>query len=228
MLAVGLSQGVSGYNPLPNVEEEIDGIVLSDNGDERGIYPGLKFLNGDFDRRRLRDNLAAARIVHIATHGQFVPGTASDSYLLLGNGEKLPVPEIENFRDLGKIHLVVLSACETALGGPDQDGKEIAGIAYYFLNGGAKSVVASLWQVDDTSTSLLMRRFYRYLATKSATKAEALRMAQLSLLHETAIGSEDGDSRSIRVETEGPGNATRGGFNHPYFWAPFILIGNSL
>lgn len=125
--------------------------------------------------------------MHVATHGKFVPGRPEDSFLELGTGEKLTIPEIEILPDLDDVHLVVLSACETALGGPDQDGVEISGISYYFLNGGAKAVMASLWLVNDESTRLSMQQFYSHLANGTAqtptTKAMALRQAQLSLLH---------------------------------------------
>jgi len=152
--------------------------------------------------------LVGHKILHIATHGKFVSGRPEDSFLVLGSGEKLTIPEIKTLQDLSNIHLVVLSACETALGGADQDGIEISGLSSYFLSNGAKAVMASLWSVDDASTSVLMAEFYRILATSTAqkpmTKAEALRQAQLSLIREG------------------------GNFARPYFWAPFTLIGNSL
>ena len=112
----------------------------------------------------MRDNLLGRKILHIATHAKFIRGTPDSSYLLLGTGEKLTIPKIETLQDLADIHLVMLSACETALGGSNQDGAEIAGISYYFLNGGAKAVMASLWSVDDQSTGLLMQQFYGNLA----------------------------------------------------------------
>ncbi|NEP14280.1 MAG: CHAT domain-containing protein [Symploca sp. SIO2C1] len=143
-----------------NVPAEIDAIVRQSANDPQGIYPGLELPNQDFNYKSLRDNLATHLILHIATHGEFVSNNAYGSYLLLGDGKQLPIRDIQNLRDLSKIHLVVLSACETALGDTGQDGSEIAGLSYYFLNGGAKAVMASLWQVDDGSTSLLMQRFY--------------------------------------------------------------------
>jgi CHAT domain-containing protein len=137
-------------------------------------------------------------------------------------------------QDLSNVHLVVLSACETALGGPDQDGVEISGISSYFLNAGAAAVMASLWSVDDASTSQLMQQFYTQLAkgtTQSPiTKAEALRRAQLSLLYgkEVSVGA---DGRGIGVvSTPGKPGDTRSQttFAHPFYWAPFVLIGNGL
>ncbi|MEM9220247.1 MAG: CHAT domain-containing protein [Cyanobacteria bacterium P01_F01_bin.150] len=87
--------------------------------------------------------------------------------------------------------MVVLSACQTALGGAAGDGTEISGISAYFLKEGrAETVLASLWSANDTSTSLLMQRFYELLATGELTKAEALQQAQLSFLY-----GEDIDTR---------------------------------
>lgn len=128
--------------------------------------------------------------------------------MLLGSGEKLKISEIKNLPDLRDVHLVTLSACETGLGGANEDGVEISGISYYFLNSGAKAVMASLWSVSDESTRILMENFYTNLAKRTTqapiTKAQALRQAQLSLLKDKGI------------------------FSHPYYWSPFILIGNGL
>ena len=107
---------------------------------------------------------------------------------MLGRRSQAEDPQINDLGDLGGIHLAVLSACETALGGRDSEGLEIAGMSYYFLRNGTKSVLASLWQVNDASTSTLMERFYQQLATRGSgqgvSKTEALRQAQLSLLRE--------------------------------------------
>jgi CHAT domain-containing protein len=226
VLGAGVSEGLSDFSPLPNVPLELNGIVRQPPS-ETGIYPGVTFLNRAFDFRTLRDNLLGHKILHIATHAQFVPGRPEDSFLVLGTGDKLTIPQIQTLQDLGDVQLVVLSACETALGGPDQDGVEISGLSSYFLNAGAKAVMASLWTVDDASTSQLMRSFYSNLATEATqsrmTKAEALRRAQLSLLYGndgTMKGSAGADSQGTRSHGAP--------FSHPFFWAPFILIGNGL
>ncbi|MGB7440271.1 MAG: CHAT domain-containing protein [Coleofasciculaceae cyanobacterium] len=235
VLALGLSEAKYGFNPLPNVPAEIDAIVRQSATDSLGIYPGLELLNNDFNRQTLRDNLASHLILHIATHGEFVPGSNYDSYLLLGDGEKLPIADIQNFRDLGRVHLVVLSACETALGETGQDGTEIAGLSYYFLDRGAKAVMASLWQVNDESTRLLMEKFYHYLATSTTdspmSKTQALRQAQLSMLRGEIIETENTEVRAIPKLRPGHNSSismATSGFSHPYYWAPFILIGNGL
>ncbi|NEQ34051.1 MAG: CHAT domain-containing protein, partial [Leptolyngbya sp. SIO4C5] len=129
-------------------------------------------------------------------------------------------------------HLVILSACETGLGGKNADGIEISGVSYYFLNNGVKAVIASLWRVNDNSTSMLMQRFYELLASGELTKAEALQQAQLSLLH-----NKDRETQPAAERSAGARPASREGFDiaaaepgysHPYYWAPFILIGNGM
>ncbi|MEM7712110.1 MAG: CHAT domain-containing protein [Cyanobacteria bacterium P01_A01_bin.68] len=237
VLGLGLSDASSGWSALPNVKDEIDSIVLTNPLDKRGIFPGLEFLNQSFTRKVLRDNASKHKILHIATHGKFVPGSYLDSFLLLGDGKKLTIDDIRKLPDLGNAHLVVLSACETALADAMQDGVEIASLAYHFLNGGAETVMASLWLVNDESTRLLMENFYQNIALSTAkkpiTKAQALRQAQLSLLH--------GNNTSVAIKPRGgivykpvTGESNNSNANnskeyaHPYYWAAFILIGNGL
>lgn len=134
VLALGLSNAAAGFSPLPNVPGELDAIVrdATKENDTIGIYPGQEMLNGQFTRQSMRDNLTGHQILHMATHGEFIPGNlAQSSYLLLGDGEKLPIADIEKLRGLGSVHLVVLSACQTALGDSGQDGTEINGLSYY-------------------------------------------------------------------------------------------------
>ncbi|MDY6900425.1 MAG: tetratricopeptide repeat protein, partial [Cyanobacteriota bacterium] len=133
VLAMGVSEAVGGFSALPNVPTEVNRIVRTNVKDE-GIYPGQEHLNQSFNFKTLRDNIAGKNILHLATHGKFVPDRKKASYLLLGNGDKLPIPQIQTLPGLRNLHLVVLSACQTALGGPRQDGVEIASLAYSFLN----------------------------------------------------------------------------------------------
>jgi CHAT domain-containing protein len=238
VLAMGLSDAVPGFGSLPNVPAEIDAIVRQETKNNQGIYPGKKFLNRSFDFATLQDNLKGYRILHLATHGVFVPDSADKSYILLGTGEQLTIPQIKTLTGLNNIHLVVLSACQTALAGPRQDGIEIASMAYHFLNRGAKAVMASLWLVDDGSTSLLMQQFYKNLANgtpeKPMTKAEALRQAQLNLLQGNVSTAANTDPRGGIIVEQIPGSrppmtpSNGSKFSHPYYWAPFILIGNGL
>ncbi len=235
ILASGVSQSVLDLAPLPNVETELDAVVRENDADPRGIYPGIELLNSNFNLNALVNNLAGHRILHIATHGKFVPGLPENSFLVLGDGTHLSIPDINSIgSELRDVHLVVLSACETAAGGPGADGVEVAGISSYFLAANrASAVLASLWLVNDNSTSLLMQRFYTNLAQGRFTKAEALRQAQLSLLHGEQSGTPTADRGivGIRINPAAIANqttATKPDYAHPYYWAPFILIGNGL
>ncbi|PZD70695.1 Photosystem I assembly protein Ycf3 [Acaryochloris thomasi RCC1774] len=235
ILALGLSNPVSGFNSLPNVPDELDAIVrdASKPNDAIGIYPGREMLNEQFTRKSMRDNLGGHQVLHIATHGEFIPGNrAQSSYVLLGDGDKLPISEVEKLRGLGQIHLVVLSACQTALGDSGQDGTEINGLSYYFLNGGAKAVIASLWNVNDRSTRLLMERFYSQLAQSTPqeriTKAQAMRLTKLDLIYDRTGQSQPRNDRG-RIDIQGkPDSGQSNDFSHPYYWAPFTIIGNAL
>ncbi|NJN30168.1 MAG: tetratricopeptide repeat protein [Synechococcales cyanobacterium RM1_1_8] len=231
VLGLGLTQAVGNFNPLPAVEQELDAIIRSDAADAIGIYPGQMHLNEAFTFDQLKQNVGQHRILHIATHAEFVPGRPEDSYIVLGNGEQLKIPDIEKIeRRLRNLHLVVLSACQTALGGEAGDGSEIAGLSAYFLEKGrAEAVIASLWAVNDSSTSLLMQRFYELLASGKLTKIEALRQAQLSLLYDESTEERLAAVRASVVVAGGSSRSVaRTDPKHPFHWAPFILIGNGL
>jgi len=236
VLAAGVSQKFEGFDPLSNVPIELNAIVKSTQN-VNGIFNGKQLLNQEFTRTSLRDNISGSNILHIATHGRFVPVDANASFLLLGNGDKLFIKELKNLiDDLNQVHLVVLSACQTALGGLGDDGVEISGISYYFLNGGAKAVIASLWAVNDDSTRQLMQHFYANLVTNGIqsqiTKVKALQKAQLSLLHsDNESESAKTKSGQVVIEERSRSNVqtrSKTNFAHPYYWAPFILIGNGL
>ncbi|MEH1783067.1 MAG: CHAT domain-containing protein [Nostoc sp.] len=91
-------------------------------------------------------------------------------------------------------------------------------------------MIASLWLVNDASTSQLMRYLYQNLATGKITKTEALRQAQLTMIAGNQQNSDTKDRSSVRLT---PGNSGQSApisrnLSHPYYWAPFILIGNGL
>jgi len=224
ILGLGLSRAVPGFTALPNVLNELNTIIQET--DDPGIYPGRVFTDAAFESDTLWQNARNYRVLHLATHAKFEPGALENSFLVLGNGSRLRISEIETIgRQLRNVHLVVLSACETALGGQDADGREIAGLSAYFLAPNrAKSVLASLWQVSDASTSLLMQQFYTRLANDQVSKADALRRVQMSFIQQ-----EDEMSSLLTRGGFEPVNTTQEavGLSHPYYWAPFILIGNS-
>jgi len=141
-------------------------------------------------------------IVHIATHGKF-DRNHRNSFLLTYD-DRMTMNQLEESLSLRRyrqdaIELLVLSACETAAG----DDRAALGMAGIALKAGARSALATLWFINDASTSALMQDFYSNLQGDKVSKAEALRQAQIKML-------ADPERR------------------HPAHWAPFLLIGNWL
>ncbi|MGV0107572.1 hypothetical protein NSTCB13_06460 [Nostoc sp. DSM 114160] len=226
VLAMGVSKAFPGFNALSNVPNELATIIQQSGKAQQGIFPGSEFLNEKFTFSSLRDNLTGNKVLHLATHGKFESGRPENSYLLSGSGDKLTVEKIQTLGNyMADTHLVVLSACETALGGVDADGLEMSGMSFYFLTNGAKAVIASLWLVNDGSTSQLMQEFYQNLSTGQMTKTEALRQAQLAILKSNSQGS-DSNRSSVNYKLGQSEQSISRNLSHPYYWAPFILIGN--
>ncbi len=234
-LGFGVSKAYGDFSALPAVPEELRGIISDEAAMSEGVVPGKIALDEAFTADTLRTALRDRYpLVHVASHFAFQPGNETDSFLLLGDGSHLPLSQIKSAQNLfGGVDLLTLSACDTATGGAGADGREVEGFAVLAQRQGAKAVVASLWPVADASTRLLMQNFYRLRKEQPGTpKAEALRQAQLLLLRgdeQMLAGLERGkgatSQRGLSVDTiqTGPkGNP----FAHPYFWAPFILIGN--
>jgi CHAT domain-containing protein len=222
--ALGVSDKVSAdFPPLPNVPAELHAIVKSSTG---GIYPGEIRLNKNFTEKTMAETSIRNPVVHIASHFRFVPGTDRDSFLLLGDGSKLSLDQLRKANFFQESELLTLSACETAMGGTGK-GVEIEGFAAIAMNQGAKSVIATLWPISDKSTAILMKEFYRLRMEKKLTKAEALRQSQLELLKGKLTDADNklpenergGDHTRFKKDKNAP-------YSHPYYWAPFILIGN--
>jgi CHAT domain-containing protein len=120
------------------------------------------------------------------------------------------------------INLLVLSACQTALGA----GNAELGFAGLAVNSGVQTALASIWQVSDAGTLALMGKFYQHLQDHSL-KAEALRQAQLDLLNQ-AVRLENGSLRGVRGAVALPpelNNLPNENLSHPYYWAGFVTIG---
>ncbi len=149
------------------------------------------------------------RILHFATHGLLHDRNPELSGLVLSLYDRHGAPR-DGFLRLHDIYnlelnadLVVLSACQTALGKSIR-GEGLIGLTRGFMYAGARRVVASLWRVDDRATPELMRLFYRALLQRKLAPAAALRAAQSEML---------GD------------RADREGWREPYYWAAFVLQG---
>jgi CHAT domain-containing protein/Tfp pilus assembly protein PilF len=218
ILGLGASRGGDGFDPLPNVKEEIQNIVNDKEKGFKGIIPGKAFLDNDFTKETFVSQLKTATypLVHISSHFQFNKGDETKSHLLMGDGSLMNLKEIREQKGLfNRVELLMLSACETGRG--DADGREIDGFGELAQQSGAQSVVASLWKVTDESTKYLMVNFYRILKQgKVTSKIEALRQAQLEL-----AGLDDLlDKNNTMVKRK------KSKYSHPYYWGPFIMIGN--
>lgn len=237
---LGLSDAKGRFTALPSVGNELRAIVKTANN-ANGLLPGQIALNADFHEDSLRDMLKdQLSVLHIATHFSFLPGSETGSFLLLGDGKELSLATIKNMNFTG-VQLLTLSACETAKGGGRTDqGEEVEGLAAVVQQKGAQSVMASLWPVADASTALLMREFYQQrTALNSQGNAQSLRAAQLAmLLGQVKLSTKDDANQPRAAERVVSG--TRGErepafvkdnarpFAHPYYWAPFIMMGNWL
>ncbi len=246
-LGLGVTKSHGERTPaLPGVLQEMNSIIREDAARKdtpagTGILPGTIRLDEEFTQTSMLDGLRQRpSLVHIASHFQFQPGNETSSALLLGDGTFLSMAQIKVLpRLFGGVELLTLSACNTATGGSGATGKEVEGFGVLAQRQGAKAVIASLWPVADYSTKYLMQEFYRLReADAGLTKAEAIRNAQLKLLNGTVVVNEQSQqaTRQIIQEELKPGDDKMPRFKpdpnkpyaHPYFWAPFILIGNWL
>jgi CHAT domain-containing protein len=206
---LGLTRKIEGFSELTAVKAELESIIKVG---EKGVLPGEMHFDAAFNAPRMRDALDKGYpVLHIASHFVFRPGTEADSFLLLGDGARLTLRDLRDddyrFRD---VDLITLSACETALGGgQDANGLEIEGFGALAQKQGARGVIATLWPVADESTGIFMQQFYRLRQEKKLTKAEAMRQVQTAFIR-------------------GSASSASGTYSHPYFWAPFILMGNWL
>ena len=184
------------YHGLGAAKQEIENLITA-------IPNTVALLDTNFTQQETLGSVENRQVVHLATHAKFVPGQPEESFILFGDGSTVNMRDIRQWA-LPNVDLVVFSACQTAISAVESgdDGKEILGLGFQVQKTGAKSAIASLWSVDDTATAALMNQFYIALS-QGQTKAQALRTAQLKMIH-----SE--------------------GFNNPRDWSAFILIGNGL
>jgi CHAT domain-containing protein len=219
--SIALAPGLQLLQPQPLKRQQLKGLLGGLSEARQGFsalpavalevnqiesqIPAQVLLDQTFTSITLQSQLNAAPfpVIHLATHGQF-SSKAEDTFILTWD-DRINVKELDTLLrsreqgDLNPIELLVLSACQTATG----DRRAALGLAGLAVRSGARSTLATLWSVNDRSTASLMVEFYRELGQPGVTKAQAVRNAQLTLLKQPQ-------------------------YEHPYYWAPFILLGNWL
>ena len=206
---INLQGSEGGYlAPLPNTGIQVQNIenLFKDSG-QTEIY-----LQKDATEERVKRKCSDFKYLLFATHGLLKEETPMLSSVVFSLG---PDPAEDGFLTAAEIlnldinaDLVVLSACETGLG-EIKTGEGVIGLTRAFMYAGAPSIVVSLWSVESGSTARLMEVFYENLLS-GMTKSEALRQAKIKFIK----GQEVMNGENIS-------------FSHPFFWAPFILVGRN-
>jgi CHAT domain-containing protein len=229
---LGVTKGGADYEALPYANIELNGIA-----GQKGILAGKVMLDTAFTENSLRDGLDRSYpVIHIASHFQFTSGSMDDSFLLLGDGTHLTLAQIKTKLNFNSVELLTLSACETAVGddSTSHTGVEVEGLGAIAQQAGAKAVLATLWPVADASTAALMRALYQAHKVDHLDKADSLRQAQLALLRgsvtvEVSSNAERGLARHAAGQPSGHFVVNpKAPYAHPFFWAPFLLMGNWL
>jgi CHAT domain-containing protein len=216
VLAMGLTESVAGFSALPSVDVEIKIISSS-------VLNGDAFLNQEFTVNNLQSQRQRGiyNILHLGTHAKFVSDTSKDSFIQFWDS-RLSLRDIPKLRfDSPVIDMLALSACQTAVG----NNLGISGLA---VESGARSVLASLWEVSDTGTAPLMISFYKAFPD-AVNKAQAMKKAQIELLEGRV---SVGNSQILGIEgipnIPLPPGLDDIDLKHPFYWSSFILVGNWL
>jgi CHAT domain-containing protein/Tfp pilus assembly protein PilF len=196
VLAVGVTEAVQGFPALPNVSAELDALHT--------LLGSETLVDKEFVAANLEKKLKDEKftIVHVASHGEF--GNEVDKTFLLTFDDKLSLDRLNQmvgvfrFRD-DPLELLTLSACDTAAG----DDRAALGLAGMAIKAGARSALATLWNINDEASVDLVVDFYRELKEPSVSRAVALQRAQVMMLSNPR-------------------------YEHPGFWSPFLLINNWL
>ncbi len=250
-----LAQRGTGHRRLPGTRMEVASIA-------RLVPTATTLLGSDASEQQLDRLLASGklkgfRLLHLATHGEFDSRDPDRCRLILAQ-DQLPRPQVGQKVYTGVLtvkairqhwgldaDLVVLSACQTALG-REAAGEGLLGFAHAFLSRGARAVVLSRWKVDDSATALLMVRFYENLlgkrkGVKAMGRAQALQEAKAWLrqlpreraekyVASLAGGVLRGTEGDVKPVVKGKPVQLPGGdrpYEHPYFWAAWALVGDA-
>ena len=224
VLGFGVTQAVSGFEPLPGMADELCYVVhgpiaglatrsaaCDGASTGEGALPGEGFADRSFTAGRFETSLQvphAYTVLHVGTHFSLRSGNAMRSFLVLGDGSRLSLDSLARL-DFTGLDLVTLSACQTAMGGGEtDDGREVEGLSAIVQQRGARQVIASLWRVEDESTAQLMHGLYLALAAHDGDVAGALQQAQ----------------RRLRAQVVGGHHP----YQHPYYWAGFVISSRQL
>jgi CHAT domain-containing protein len=196
MLAVGVTEAVQGFPALPNVSAELKELGT--------LFASTTLVDKEFLAANLEQKLKdeSFTIVHVASHGEF--GSDVNNTFLLAFDQKVTLDRLNQmvgvfkFRD-DPLELLTLSACDTAAG----DDRAALGLAGMAIKAGARSALATLWNINDEASVDLVLDFYRELKDTSVSRAVALQKAQLKMLANPR-------------------------YEHPGFWSPFLMINNWL
>jgi CHAT domain-containing protein len=197
IIAAGISEAHKDYPPLAYVDKELQEISA--------LAPSEILRNEQFTSTALQKQLQTLPypVVHLATHGKF--SSNAENTFVLAWDQEIDVHQLNQLLRSSEqvrqnpIELLVLSACETAAG----DQRAALGLAGVSVRAGARSTLASLWNVDDESTATLIGQFYQNLSQQNTSKAKALQQAQRTLIADA-------------------------NFRHPAYWSAFVLVGNWL
>ncbi|NEO73484.1 CHAT domain-containing protein, partial [Moorena sp. SIO3H5] len=217
LLAMGASQ-FSDKQDLPWVKVELETII------DNKLWKGDYFINESFTLENLKAQRKKRKfgIIHLATHAQFNRGAPENSYIQMWD-RKLGLDELENLFSEPSVELLVLSACQTALGNREAE----LGFAGSAFQAGVDSTLATLWSVSDQGAMGLTTEFYRQLK-KTPSKTEALRQAQLAMIRGNVRIENDylySSGNKIALSSE-LSEFRQQNFTHPYFWAAFLLVGD--
>ncbi|MEH2007130.1 CHAT domain-containing protein, partial [Nostoc sp.] len=200
--AVPRTQAVLAFaNPVPRDPQNLPGAEIEVKNIKEILPNSEAYIGSDATLEKFRSQALRFSFLHLATHGCFQTQDCKKVNLknntLLFADKSLDIANAA-FLGLQGTQLITLSACQTAVD-TNLNGIGLAGVAYIFERAGAKAVMASLWAVDDEATQQLMVYFYQNLK-QGMTKGEALQKAKLKLI---------ADHR------------------HPFYWSPFVLIGDA-
>jgi CHAT domain-containing protein/Tfp pilus assembly protein PilF len=245
-LAAAFTQGTYSFTiPATTADRQSDGTTRSRNTTESIDFSGLSHSRGEvenlskilkikpddklfdqaFSKAAIVDRLPNYNILHLATHGIFIPDKPEESFIVMGNGEKLRLTDIKGW-NFPNLQFVMLSACETGQGQQLSNGIEVLGFGYQLQQAKVRASMTSLWKVHDAGTRLLSQQFYQQAYGQSLRKTAALKKVQEDFISgkmNIPLSQLRGEMGGNVVTSQTPPDAT-----HPYYWAPFIIVGNGL